>query len=183
MKHFSKIKLPDGKFYSLESVEKYEPTEGEIQDFSLVLDDEKVSQYITKDALERYDHRDSESLARDILINSKVRWEQGKELRFLIRDENQKIVGIVGVTLESSSKGELWYFKSSKSARCMSEALKNALTFLVQEGLTELVATYELDNQRSKDILFALGFKESGPGNVFLDRPSLLKFGQERMRK
>ena len=173
MKYFSQIITKDGKKYSLESMEEYTPSGEEIQDFSEVLEDEKVFEYITREAIEKWEHKNAETLAWDILINSRVRWEEGKELRFLLRDDLQKVIGMIGVTLESSTKGELWYYKTAKSSSCMFEALQKALSFLAKEGVTHLFASYELSNVRSAEILLKLGFKEIKTGNVSLELSSL----------
>jgi RimJ/RimL family protein N-acetyltransferase len=162
MKYSTTFKNKHGDEFSVSSMDDYEMSEKDLSDFTHVLSDDPVRNYITDEAMNRWGHATPESLAEDILSHSRVRWEESKELRFLMRDKEGVAIGMIGVTLKEGRKsGELWYYKTSKAPSCMYEALKHVLPFLRSEGLMELSAEFELDNQKSIHILQKLGFKDS----------------------
>lgn len=150
-----------GNTFSVASMDDYIVSDIDLKDFTKALSDKAVYHYITEEAMTTWSHPTPESLARDILSNSKLRWEENKELRFLLRDEGSSAIGMIGVTLtEDRTSGELWYYKTSEAPSCMYEALTYALRFLKEEGLVTLVALFELDNKKSIQILTKLGFKK-----------------------
>ncbi len=148
MKYFTAFKNKYNDEFFVSSMEGYEMSEKDLVDFTQVLSGDPVRNYITDEAMTKWEHSTTDSLAQDILFHSKMRWEDSKELRFLLRNENGNAIGMVGVTLKEGRKvGELWYYKTSKEPSCMYEALEHVLPFLKSEGLTELYAEFELDNQ------------------------------------
>lgn len=170
MKYHAQFENERGDNFTVSSMEDYVDTPSDIADFSKVLDDEPVRKYIADDAKSRYEHLTTESLTKDILSNSALRWRQEAELRFLVRDSRDIAVGMIGVTLNGKTGGELWYYKISTAPAFMYEALSLVLGFLRSEGVEKLIATFELDNHRSERILSKLGFKNSSkPGEMTID--------------
>jgi RimJ/RimL family protein N-acetyltransferase len=169
MKYNSKFSNDKGDDFIIFSMEDYKETDEDVKSFSKVLSDEQVRKYITDDAMIKYNHKTVESLTDDILKNSALRWKENKEYRFLVRDLKDNAVGMIGVTLKDLTSGELWYYKTSEVPSFMYEALFLALTFLKQEGVKNLLATFEPDNIRSIKILTKLGFKNSKIGEMFIN--------------
>lgn len=169
VKYLADFLTGDKKNYSVISMENYAPTEEDIFNFSQILDDKRVYEYITRESIKKWGHQNSDTLARDILENSSLRWREREEIRFLLRDENKKAIGMIGVTIgNKKSSAELWYYKTSSSSPCMYEALQLVFSFLKQEDIQHLSASYELSNVRSKEILLQLGFLETRPGYMEL---------------
>lgn len=165
-RHHLRFQNFGGKKFDVFSMENYVVSRKDIEDFTEVLKDEPVRRYITDDAMKRFGHETPESLARDILENSALRWEQDAERRFLVRDQQGHAVGMIGVTLKDKTQGELWYYKVSSVPPFMYEALQIVLGFLKQEGICNLSATFEGSNEYSRQILAKIGFQESQPGEV-----------------
>jgi RimJ/RimL family protein N-acetyltransferase len=160
MKYQSSFKNKQGDVFYLASMEDYTPSNSDIAAFTQVLGDQHVRQYITDEAVTKYNHPNIESLTQDILGHSALRWHENKEKRFLLRDNKNDPTGMIGVTLDGTQKGELWYYKTSSVAPFMQEAIIIALQFLKQENIKELTAYTELDNARSAQILAALDFSK-----------------------
>lgn len=168
MKYYSSFKNHKEEEFTISSMEDYIQNPTDIESFSKVLSDEPVRKYITNDAMKRWNHPTVESLAKEILSTSGLRWREGKELRFLVRDSSGSAIGMIGVTLKNLTSGELWYYKTSQAPPYMYKALALALDFLKQEGATNLFATFEQSNIRSIQILTNLGFKDSKPGEMVI---------------
>lgn len=174
MKYMAEFRNKQDEEFTIFSMEDYDATPTDIEAFACVLGDKPVCQYITDEAVEKYNHPNIESLTIDILRNSALRWTEDKEKRFLVRDYAGRPVGMIGVTLKDLRTGELWYYKTSAVGAFMYEALVLAIGFLKQEGIKNLSASIEPDNLRSKKILSKLGFKfknieESAPKNMIMD--------------
>ncbi len=162
MKYFTNFKNKHGDEFSVSSMENYEISENDLIYFSQVLRDEPVRKYITDEAMSTWGHVKVESLASDILANSALRWQEEKELRFLLRNHDSNPIGMIGVTLKQDRKsGELWYYKISSVRSCMFEALHIVLPFIKNERVEKLIASFELDNNKSIDALQKLGFTNS----------------------
>lgn len=158
MKYFSSFQNKNGKDFSISSMEDYSASEADIIFFEKVLSDLPVRKYITDEAMITYGFRSIRSLTEDILKNSALRWAENKEKRFLVRDQNNSPVGMIGVTLRNLFSAELWYYKASSVESFMFQALNIVLEFLKQEGVQELVADVDPDNIRSVRILSSIGF-------------------------
>ena len=91
MKYSTTFKNKHGDEFSVSSMDDYEMSEKDLSDFTHVLSDDPVRNYITDEAMNRWGHATPESLAEDILSHSRVRWEESKELRFLMRDKEGKL--------------------------------------------------------------------------------------------
>lgn len=158
MKYQLSFKNQNGDIFDLTSMEDYVPSNSDIDAFTKVLSDPSVRQYITDEAVKKYDHPNIESLTKDILRHSALRWYENKEKRFLVRDVKNNPVGMIGVTLNDPYSGELWYYKTSSVGPFMKDALAIILRFLKQEQITGLTACIEPDNTRSSQILSVCGF-------------------------
>lgn len=165
MKYFSKIQNKYGDIFSVESVDDYKVSQIDIDTFTKVLSDEAVRKYITDQVMEKYKFSSIKDLAKDVLEMCPKRWADREELRFLIKNSSSEIVGMIGIDIIENEKGELWYFKTSKSPSFMFEATQKILQFLKKENIKYLLATVKPDNFRSKSILEKLGFKETGREN------------------
>lgn len=173
MKYCGNFKNKEGSDYSVMSMDGYQISKEDIEYFSFVLSDLPVRRYITDDALSKYGHESVLSLTQDILGNSAIRWTENKERRFLVRDNKNNPIGMIGVTLSNLNEGELWYYKTSAVGSLMSEALDLVLRFLKQEGITDLQASTNQDNLRSAQILAQAGFSIDENGNEIIWRKTL----------
>ncbi len=178
MKYNFQFKNKHGNEFSVRSMEDYVVSEDDIREFTKVLDDEPVRKYITDEAKTKWGHPTTESLTKDILTNSALRWQQGAELRFLVRDAKGVACGMIGVTLKDKNEGELWYYKTSLAPSFMHEALVIVLSCFRAEGVNNLFATFDLDNIRSERILSNLGFSNTskqGEMSIILSTPNEAK--------
>lgn len=170
MKYHSQFTNSQGDEFTVSSMEDYATTPLDIADFSKVLNDEPVRKYITDEAMAKWGHATTEELSKDILSHSKERWQDGAELRFLVRDAERRAVGMVGATMKGKMKGELWYYKISTVPPFMHDALVLVLPFFKCEGVRGLTATFDLGNHRSEKILSKLGFQRSSkPGEMVIN--------------
>ncbi len=158
MKYFSSFQNKNVKNFAISSMDDYSTSEADIIFFEKILSDLPVRKYITDEAMITYGFRSIRSLTEDILKNSALRWAENKEKRFLIRDQDHRPVGMIGVTLKDLTSGELWYYKTSSVESFVYESLNKIFEFLKQDGILELVASVESDNIRSIGILSAIGF-------------------------
>jgi RimJ/RimL family protein N-acetyltransferase len=165
MKYHISIQNKHKDTFTIFSLDSFECTEKDIEDFTKVLEDTAVRKYITDQVMEKYGFKSIKDLATDILEKSAEKWENREELRFIIKKSSHEIVGIIGIDLDKKGKNELWYFKISTCPPFMLQALVEVLKFLRQEKLMDLIATYKTDNTRSIEILKKLGFKETSNEN------------------
>jgi RimJ/RimL family protein N-acetyltransferase len=161
MKYSSQILNKYNETFSVESVEDYAPSKEDIETFTLVLKDEAVRKYITDEVLVKYNVESVEKLADDILTLCSKRWSDREELRFLIRNSLNQIVGMIGIDILEEGKGDLWYFKISSARSFMFEIAAQVLEFLRKEKIQHLITSVKPDNFRSINILEKLGFKRT----------------------
>jgi RimJ/RimL family protein N-acetyltransferase len=159
MKYHAKILNKYNEMFSVESVEEYTTSEKDIEDFTLVLQDEAVRKYITDEFMAKYNFQSVDKLAKDILDLCPKRLAEREELRFIIRNSSNQIVGMIGIDILEKGKGELWYFKISTSKSFMYEIAEKVLEFLKKEQIQYLITSVKPDNFRSRNILEKLGFK------------------------
>lgn len=161
MRYNLKIQNKHGDIFHVQSVDDYETAEKDILDFTKVLGDEAVRKYITDEVMVKYNFTSVDALAKDILDFCKKRWQDREELRFLVRNCEFEIVGMIGIDVLEKDKGDLWYFKISSSPSFMLEAAKAVLPILKTEGIRFLITNVKIDNLRSRNILKEIGFKET----------------------
>jgi RimJ/RimL family protein N-acetyltransferase len=159
MKYNIKFKNKSEAEFTITSMDDYTPNSKDILNFTAVMNDEPVRKYITDEAMVKYNIESVDELAEGILENSFEKWNLRKELRFLVRDDSEAIVGMIGIDLKTDTTGELWFYKISSAPSFMYQALIQVLKFLKEEGILEVTATFETDKASSIKLLKELGFK------------------------
>jgi RimJ/RimL family protein N-acetyltransferase len=165
MKYSIQIQNKYGNTFTVSSMDNYSPKVNDIESFTQVLGDPAVRKYITDQAMEKYNIASIEEMSKEILNTSSKRWEDREEFRFIVRNNSDKIVGMIGVDINDNENGELWYFKIASAQSFMHEALQPVLNFLKKENVKSLIATYKPENIRSIEILKKLNFKENDNEN------------------
>jgi RimJ/RimL family protein N-acetyltransferase len=146
----------------VESLDVYEACSEDMQALTELMSESGVYKYISGEILAKYKIKDVETLATDFLKHSAQRWLDREEMRFCIREQlSRRIVGMIGVDLKQENTNELWYWKSSKLPRFMSEALVAVLSFLRFEEMKSLATSVDSNNIRSQKVIFSVGFVAS----------------------
>lgn len=147
--------------YLIESTDNFIPSPQDIDDFTAIITEEEVYKFVIEDEIKKSKEERIRSFAENLLKTSKIRWQDEEELRFLIRkSSDNKIVGIIGIDLDNSFQGEIWFYKTKTERHFMFEALVEVLSYLNSRGFLVITAVVDLENFRSQYLLSRLGFKQ-----------------------
>ena len=78
----------------------------------------------------------------------------------MIRNKVGNPIGMIGITLENNSSGEIWYYKTSKEPAFMYDALVKAIDYFSSIGIEKIISAVEEDNLHSLKMLELLSFKK-----------------------
>jgi RimJ/RimL family protein N-acetyltransferase len=97
---------------------------------------------------------------------AKEGWNTRGYFVFLVRDENERIVGALDIKSANIESAEIGYWASADSPGFMTNAVRELVLVAKEMGYKQLYAFVKPSNSRSANVLIRAGFQYSGEVSV-----------------
>lgn len=89
-------------------------------------------------------------------------WQDGAYFVFIIKNDNDNVIGAIDIKSNNSDLAEIGYWASSKYPGFMTNAVLGLIKEANNAGYSSLVAYTKLENNKSKGVLLRSGFTHAG---------------------